>query len=183
MTSANPAPLGLCGLAFTLWLWSMINAGLFPPGSMSLVLACAFGLGGGAQFIAGLLEYPRANPFGLTAFCGYGSFWFVFALFIESPSMGMSPVFFGWFLLLWGMFSAALFVASLTGTRIMQLVFASLSVTFLLLAAGALSGNDRLHLWGGYSGLLTGAIAFYAAMALVINDAHRRVVLPVGGRA
>ena len=66
---ANPAPLGLSGFALTTWLLSMINAGWFDATSMPLVFAMAFAFGGTAQFCAGLLELPRANTFGFTAFC------------------------------------------------------------------------------------------------------------------
>ena len=79
---ANPAPLGLLGFALTTWLLSMVNAGWFAAGAVSMVLAMAFAFGGVAQFAAGLCELPRNNTFGFVAFCSYGSFWLSFALFV-----------------------------------------------------------------------------------------------------
>ena len=72
---SNPAPLGLAGFALTTWLLSMINAGWFSGESMGLVLACALAYGGTAQAIAGMMELPRGNTFGATAFLSYGAFW------------------------------------------------------------------------------------------------------------
>ena len=79
---ANPAPLGLAGFAMTTWLLSMINAGWYPATGMAVVLAMAAAFGGTAQFAAGLCELPRGNTFGFVAFCGFGSFWWSFALFV-----------------------------------------------------------------------------------------------------
>ncbi|OYV33488.1 MAG: transcriptional regulator, partial [Rhodospirillales bacterium 20-64-7] len=51
--------------------------------------------------------------------------------------------------------------------------------TFFLLAAGALTGNNGLTVFGGYLGLVTAALAFYLAAAEVINEAWGRAVLPI----
>ena len=83
MKLANPAPLGLTGFALTTWMLSMVNAGWFAGTSVPLVLASAFAFGGTAQFAAGLMEMPRGNTFGFVAFCGYGAFWWTFALFVQ----------------------------------------------------------------------------------------------------
>ncbi len=37
-----------------------------------------------------------------------------------------------------------------------------------------------LHTAGGYVGLLTALLAFYLSAAEIINDGHKRVVLPTG---
>ena len=69
MKFANPAPLGLYGFATTTWLLSMLNAGWFPiVKDLPLMMATAFAFGGVAQFVAGVLEYPRGNTFGFVAF-------------------------------------------------------------------------------------------------------------------
>ena len=81
---SNPAPLGLAGFALTTWLLSMINAGWFGGESMGMVLACALAYGGTAQAIAGVMELPRGNSFGATAFLSYGAFWWSFALGVSS---------------------------------------------------------------------------------------------------
>src|ERR1700737_4882079 len=78
----NPAALGLAGFALTTWLLSMINAGWFTGESMGMVVAVALAFGGTAQALAGLMEVPRGNTFGATAFLSYGAFWGSLALFV-----------------------------------------------------------------------------------------------------
>jgi hypothetical protein len=58
-------------------------------------------------------------------------------------------------------------------------VFALLTVTFILLGAGNSGGNENVVHWGGYVGIATAAAAWYASFAAVINHTFRRTVLPV----
>mgnify|MGYP001032827258 CR=1 FL=1 len=177
---SNPAPLGLAGFALTTWLLSMINAGWFAADAMGMVLACAFAFGGTAQGIAGIAELSRSNTFGATAFLGYGAFWWSFALFVLFLPEGVPAAFVGWYLCLWGVFTLYMWVATFAAARALRLVFLVLWITFFLLAAGEWSASTALKTAGGYAGLLTAALAFYLSAAEVINEAHRRTVLPVG---
>ena len=180
MKLANPAPLGLTGFALTTWMLSMVNAGWFTGDSVPLVLASAFAFGGTAQFAAGLLEMPRGNTFGFVAFCAYGAFWWTFALFIQFFSAKVPPVFVGWWLVMWGVFTVYMWIASLALNRGVQFVFLALWITFLLLGVGEWTGMAALHRAGGYVGLVTAFLAFYVAAAEVINETHGREVLPLG---
>ncbi|WP_079419863.1 acetate uptake transporter [Thiomonas intermedia] len=175
----NPAPLGLSGFALTTWLLSMVNAGWFPGADVPMVLAAAFAFGGTAQFVAGVMEAVVGNGFGFVAFCGYGAFWWSFALFVDFFAKGVGGPFVGWYLLLWGVFTTYLWIATWKKGRALMLVFTALVPTFFLLAAGAITGNGGLSIFGGYLGLITAALAFYLAAAEIINEAWGRVVLPV----
>lgn len=180
---ANPAPLGLAGFALTTWMLSMINAGWFSADSMGLVLALAFAYGGTAQIIAGIMELPRGNTFGTTAFISYGSFWWSFALFVVFFKDKVPGAFVGWYLLMWGVFTLYMWVASWRGPKVLQAVFLVLWITFFLLAAGDFAASPVLHMMGGYAGLLTAVLAFYLSAAEMINENHGRTVLPIGAPA
>ncbi|OIQ82214.1 succinate-acetate/proton symporter SatP [mine drainage metagenome] len=173
----NPAPLGLSGFALTTWLLSMHNAGMATDAMVPAVLACAFAFGGTAQFIAGLFEAGAGNSFGFIAFCGYGAFWWSFGLLVEFFPKGLAYA--GWYLLLWGVFTTFMWIATWKKGKALMLVFTALTPTFFLLAFGALLGIGALGQLGGYLGLLTAALAFYLAAAEVINEAWGRTVLPV----
>jgi hypothetical protein len=177
---SNPAPLGLAGFALTTWLLSMINAGWFSADGMNLVLAVALAYGGTAQIIAGVMELPRGNTFGATAFVSYGAFWWSFALFVLFLHDKVPAAFVGWYLFLWGVFTFYMWVASLRSARALQLIFLALWITFFLLAAGEWTGMGILHVAGGYVGLITAILAFYLSAAEVINESHQRMVLPIG---
>ena len=180
MKFVNPAPLGLSGFALTTWLLSMINAGWYPAAAMPMVLGMAFAFGGTAQFLAGLCELPRGNSFGFTAFCGFGSFWWSFALFVMFPHTGVPASFVGWYLALWGVFTFFLWFGTFRANRAVWLIFLLLWVTFFLLAAGEWSEMPLLHRLGGYFGMATAIAALYLAAAEIINEAHDRAVLPIG---
>lgn len=179
---ANPAPLGLIGFASTTWLLSMHNAGWFGGDVIGLVLAMAFAFGGTAQFVAGILEYPKGNTFGTVAFISYGAFWWSFALFVQFLAGKVPAAFVGWYLFVWGVFTFYMWIASLRTNRALQLIFLALWITFLLLAIGEWSGATGFTHVGGYTGLVTALLAAYLSAAEVINDTWGRTVIPVGLR-
>ena len=50
------------------------------------------------------------------------------------------------------------------------------------MGGGAMLGNSMLHVWGGWVGLLCGALAMYGSFALVTNATYGREVVPIGSR-
>jgi succinate-acetate transporter protein len=182
MKLANPAPLGLFGFALTTWLLSMVNAGLLPATTVPLVLAMAFAYGGTAQFAAGLMEFAKGNSFGFAAFCSYGAFWWSFALFVEFFGAHVTGPAVGWYLLVWGAFTFAMWIGTFALNRALFLVFLALWVTFALLGLSDVLGIATLGTLGGYGGLITALLAFYLGAAEIINEAHGRDVLPIGTR-
>jgi succinate-acetate transporter protein len=180
MKYANPAPLGLAGFALTTWMLSMVNAGWYDPGAVPLVLASAFAFGGTAQFVAGVLEFPRGNTFGLVAFCAYGAFWWSFALFAEFFAGKVPPGFVGWWLVMWGVFTFYMWLGTFRANRAVQLIFLALCITFVVLGVGDWTGSGALHKLGGYLGLVTAVLAFYLSAAEIINETRGKTVLPIG---
>jgi len=173
---ANPAALGLMGFGMTTILLNIHNAGFFPLDDA--ILAMGIFYGGLAQIIAGILEFRKNNTFGLTAFTSYGMFWLTLVwivLYGESD-----PVFFGWYLFLWGIFTGYMYVATLKKNKALQTVFLTLTILFVLLAVGHWFDNSTIIKIAGYEGMLCGASAFYLAAAEVINETYERTVLPIG---
>ena len=158
----------------------MINAGWFDATSMPLVFAMAFAFGGTAQFCAGLLELPRANTFGFTAFCAYGAFWWSFALYVAVFGGKAQAAFVGWYLFIWGVFTFMMWIGTFRANRGAQLIFLALWITFMLLALADWTGNPMFRMAGGYGGLVTPLFAIYVAAAEVINETRGVVVLPLG---
>ncbi|QUJ66315.1 acetate uptake transporter [Photobacterium sp. GJ3] len=180
---ANPAPLGLMGFGMTTILLNIHNAGFFPLDSM--ILAMGIFYGGLAQVLVGLMCFKRGDTFGTTSFTSYGLFWLTLVGLIVMPEMGLpaSPAkFMAWYLLLWGVFTAFLFIGSLNYPRAKQFVFASLTVLFFLLAARDFTGSELIGTIAGFEGIICGASAIYFAMAQVLNHEFGRTVLPIGER-
>src|SRR5580658_7891938 len=177
---ANPAPLGLFAFASTTWLLSLVNAGFFSQQSLALVFGMALAFGGGAQVLAGLLSYIRGNTFATVAFVSYGSFWLSFVAYVHEFGGTAPPAFVGWYLFLWGILTFYMWIASFRHNTALQLVFLTLWITFLLLAISEWSESTRLHMLGGYTGLVCAFLAAYLSAAEVINTDYGRVVLPIG---
>ncbi|MDR3021636.1 MAG: acetate uptake transporter, partial [Clostridiales bacterium] len=131
----NVAPLGLFGAGMTTVLLSLQNVGLFELNIM--IVAMGIALGGVAQFCAGLLEFKQSNTFGGVAFTLYGLFWISLMLIFITPfdSIQKSPNnSMGFYLLIWGLFTAVFFVGTFKHNRISQIAFGTLMLLFFLLA-------------------------------------------------
>jgi succinate-acetate transporter protein len=189
---ADPAPLGLASFATTTFILSMINAGLVGGGTATaagIVAPMAFAVGGIAQFTAGLWEFRNGNTFGATAFCSFGMFWlsFYLLLHVTASALPKTEIFsaIGLYLWAWGIFTAYMTLASLRTTGAVFAVFLLLTITFILLGignsalAGTLSLTNNTIKIGGWVGLATAVVAWYASAAGVINDTWGRALLPV----
>jgi succinate-acetate transporter protein len=58
-------------------------------------------------------------------------------------------------------------------------VFVVLTLTFFALALGAFSGAAAMTQLGGWLGILTALLAWYASFAVVANSTFKRTLLPV----
>jgi len=184
---ANPAPLGLVGFGLTTVLLSLINAGVLPKTGENVVIPLAIAYGGTIQIIAGLLEFRLGNTFGTTAFLSYGAFWWWFALLLLLGGNHLLPLegtgtTIGAALILWGVLTMYLWVATFKLTRALWWIFLTLWIAFYLLGFGALLGAGGLSLAGGWVGLVCGALAMYTSFAIVTNTTFGREVLPVGAK-
>ncbi len=187
---ANPAPLGLLGFGMTTVLLNLHNAGLFPLDTMILAMGIAYG--GLAQVIVGIMEFRKGNTFGTVAFTSYGLFWWSLVLLLVLPNnsiftgvsapteTAMAAYFF-----MWGLFTFTMFFGALKTNRALQFVFMSLAMLFFLLTIRELTGNPTLfgtftfNNLTGIEGVICGLSAVYLAFAEVLNEAHKKTVLPI----
>ncbi len=179
---ADPGPLGLAGFAMTTFVLSMFNSNLVDAKGLPVVLGLALAYGGIVQLIAGIWEFRTGNTFGAVAFCSYGAFWISFwalNVFYAKDIEGNAGHAIGVYLWAWAIFTAYMTVAALRVSGAVLLVFALLTVTFILLAIGAVGDHATVTHWGGYLGLATAAAAWYASFAAVTNSTFGRTVLPV----
>jgi len=177
---ANPAPLGLMGFGMTTILLNLVNMGLF--GISSIVVAMGIFYGGAAQIIAGIMEFRKGNTFGTLAFTSYGLFWltlvFIIISAVERPAVSPNDAAWAAYLFIWGLFTLMMFFGTLRANRALQTIFLSLAILFFLLTASHFI--PQLQTIAGIEGVFCGFSAFYLAIAEVLNEAHSRVVLPIG---
>ena len=182
----DPGPLGLAGFAATTFFLSTVNAGLLPKTMEAGVFGLAFFYGGLAQLLAGMWEFVKGNTFGALAFASYGAFWMSFwYLATHLPTGSAKDVghAVGVYLLIWTIFTAYMLAASLRTSGAITAVFLALTLTFLFLTVGAYAANDGMTKVGGWLGLLTAVLAWYASFAGVFNSTAKRAVVPTLPRA
>ncbi|HEV7621827.1 MAG TPA: acetate uptake transporter [Flavisolibacter sp.] len=185
-TTGNPAPLGLLGFGMTTTLLNLHNAGFYELNSM--IIGMGIFMGGIAQLIAGVQEWKKNNTFGATAFTAYGAFWLSLVALWLLPKTNSGAAFkssetaVAWYLLLWGIFTLFMFIATLKASRLLQVIFLTLTVLFFLLAISDFTGNASLRIIAGYEGILCGLSALYGCGALMLNEVYGRSILPIGSR-
>jgi succinate-acetate transporter protein len=194
---ADPAPLGLAAFALTTFLLSAKNAGWMTHATGSAWLGFAFAYGGLGQLLAGMWEYRRGNVFGATAFGTYGTFWIGLALWVElvanpavaaiakAPTTAAATVAslnhdLGWITLAFAIVTLYLLVLTTQVNLAIFLVFLLLEVTFIVLAIGNFDSSTGIVKLGGYLGLVTALVAWYASAAGVAAGMGGRILFPVG---
>jgi uncharacterized protein len=180
---ADPAPLGLGAFALTTFLLSLVNAGLIARGTEPIVFGVALAYGGVAQVLAGMWEFRKGNVFGATAFTSYGAFWISFWAFVsfyaqDVPNATDRATGVGWYLMAWGIFTTIMWLASFRTTAVLVLLFGLLAATFYLLGLGDLLAREAITKTGGFLGLITAAVAWYACLAGVMASTFGRQIVP-----
>src|SRR5437764_1862061 len=195
---ADPAPLGLAAFALTTFMLSGHNANFIPD---IFWVGLALFYGGTVQLLAGMWEFRNRNVFGATAFSTYGGFWLglgITVVLLETTKIagaltGKNDVANGlaWFLLSFAIFNFYMLLWSSRINLAVFGVFLTLQITEVLLAIGfwvaahrgvAPTGAEVGFIRaGGWAGIVTAAVAWYASAALVLAAMNNgRAILPVG---
>ena len=197
---ADPAPLGLAAFALTTFLLSASNAGWMSHATGAAFLGYAFAYGGLCQLLAGMWAFRNRNVFGATAFSSYGAFWIGLALWVKLVKLpalaAATPATLaatgaalnhdaGWILLAFFIFNTYMLVMATQLNWAVFGVFLTLGITEIVLAIGQFNAGSAVLPTGtikvgGYIGLVTALVAWYASMAGVANGMGGRLKLPVG---
>jgi succinate-acetate transporter protein len=187
---ANPGALGLFSFASTTLMLSLYNAQARGITTPNVVVGMAIFGGGLAQLLAGMWEFPRGNMFGGTAFTSYGAFWMSYAT-ILIPGSGIVSAYtgaedqlgsaIGIFLVTWTLVTFFFFIVALRKNIGFIALFGFLTLTFALLAAGALSPSVNATKAGGITGVITACVAYYIGLSELLAAEDMAVVrLPLG---
>src|SRR5438132_184950 len=173
---ADPAPLGLAAFALTTFMLSGHNANFIPDLAW---VGLALFYGGTIQLLAGMWEFRNRNVFGATAFSTYGGFWLSLGIFVvlaETTKLGTLLKgqdvnnSLAWFLVAFAIFNTYMLLWSSRVSFAVFGVFAALEVTEILLAIGffklAHGGSPYMLHAGGWAGIVTAGVAWYASAAL-----------------
>ncbi|MGW4788166.1 GPR1/FUN34/YaaH family transporter [Streptomyces sp. NPDC004230] len=149
--------LGITLLAFGLGTTKVID-GVTTADAVSL----AHYVGGVALFLVGLLAFRDRDTATGTAFAALGALWFTWAVGAGSQVSDNAARL---FLLLFAL--VALSLALGAGGVLDQATYGLLCVSMLLLAVAGFAGSDSLGKVGGWFAVAAGAVAWYAATAVL----------------
>ena len=175
----NPAVVGLAGFGLTTLILQLHGLGFVGLGPV-IWLGLIFG--GGAQLLAGLQEMKTGNNFGYCAFTSFGAFWISFCLMTIAGEYGLfkaSTTDVGWFLFVWTLFTAILWVGSWRIHGAMAVTFTFLLAGFILLDLGHF-GFPALNKVAAYVLIACALSAWYMMARIILNELYGRDLLPAG---
>jgi succinate-acetate transporter protein len=189
---ADPAPLGLAAFALTTFMLSGHDATFIPD---VLWVGLARFYGGTIQLLARMWEFRNRNVFGATALSSYGGFWLGLATFVTLlgttsivSTIKLTPADINnglaWFLLAFAIFNTYMLLWSLRVNVAVFGVFLTPEITEILLVIGFFRIAHGQSPWmlhaGGWAGIVTAGVAWYASAAGVVNGMSPTPILPVG---
>ena len=180
---SNPGPLGLLGFGCTTILLNLHNVGLT---ELSVViLAMGVAVGGLAQLVAGIFEFAHGNTFTGTAFVSYSMFWWSLVIIWINPFSaagiaGADGLSMGFYLLLWGLYTLAMFIGTLKHNRATQAIFGTLVILFFLLAIENFTGSHTVATIARVVCIICGLCAIYTSFGTIMNTEHGKTIFPLG---
>lgn len=188
--TADPLPLGLVGFAAATFTVSTVLAGWFGAQGLVAAIPVLIVFGGIAQFLAGMWAYARGNLLATVAFGSFGSFNVAFGMLLWMNAVGFLGLSLlkgstnislvaGVFVLMFALISGFLAYAALAENTLIAAVLGFLALAYLADGVALwIGGHNFIGAIGGYAGLVSSILAFYAAAAIVVNAVRGREALP-----
>ncbi|KAF5359821.1 hypothetical protein D9756_003651 [Leucocoprinus leucothites] len=186
---ANPGPTGMWAFAITVFLWSFYTVGTRSVNNDTAIIGMGLFVGGLAQFMAGMWEFPRGNVYGSAFFTLYGAFWISYAtsllvLGVSAFNTGSSEQSdaIGLYLMVWFIITFCFFI----GVVRRNLAFAGLTffwgLSYLMLSISnwTSSHGQSLRNAGGAFGFVTAIIALYIGLSQLHASENNLVRMPLG---
>ncbi|KAG5366652.1 Glyoxylate pathway regulator [Yarrowia sp. B02] len=168
----NAAPVGLFAFSITMIILGFCTCGVRGIGAPNVMVGCAIFGGGLCELIAGIWEIVAENTFAACVFLCFSCFWFSWSL-LNLP-LGIEKYYateeefaqaVGVFLMSWFIFCVLMTLCTLKATVAFFVMFVSLDLAVIFLAAGNFTGNPRLLVAGGAFCISTGLLGCWNGMA------------------
>jgi succinate-acetate transporter protein len=176
---ASPLALGFLALGGATLVLSGFQLGWFAPRESMYVALALMAFGAPLQLLSSIFGFLARDPVAATGMGILAASWFTVGLVKLNAAPAATSAVLGVFLVFAG---AALLVPAIGaafGKLVPAVVLATAAVRFLLTGLYQLSANPGLQYAAGIVGLVLIGVAFYAALALAIEDVRRKTVLPV----
>ena len=180
---AEPAALGLLGLAVAALVLGSADLGWTSGISKSLMIPWVLFFGATAQLIASLMDFKRNNIFGATVSGTYSMTMYaiVITLFITvftDVQFDISHYAYGLFGIL--VFSFIATVASLMTNKVLFSILIAVDLAVIALIFHYMNGASAQP--AGVFLIITSVLSFYAAAAVLLNTMAGKTILPLGSQ-
>jgi succinate-acetate transporter protein len=182
----DPAPLALAAFALPLFIWSAFNADYFGLDKENFVIPLAVFFGGPLAIGAAMWAYHRRDAYLATVAGVFGAYWITYGMLlwlthqgvIDGPSAGGDLR--GLLFAAWAVTFGLLWLASIREHWALGLVTLGAGLMFVLLSIGYYSDSHNALRAGGWIGFITAGVAWYGALAQLLNAEYDHAVLPTG---
>jgi succinate-acetate transporter protein len=176
---ASPLVLGFLALGGSTLVLSGSQLGWFSPQESSYVALAMMAFGAPLQFLSSIFGFLARDPAAAAAMGVLAASWLTIGLVkLDSAPTATSTVL-GVFLVFAGAALLIPAVGAAFGKLVPALVMLTAAARFLLTGLYQLSANPSLQYAAGIVGLILLGVAFYAALALEIEDVRHKTMLPV----
>ncbi len=181
VTIAEPAAFGLFGLAVAAFVLGAADLGL-TSGSKSLMIPWVLMFGATAQLVASVMDFKRKNIFGATVFGIYAMTMYSIALtllitiFGGEESVVIAHYTHGLIAIL--IFSLIATVASLMTNKALFAILIAVDLAVISLIPHYLNGISPQP--AGVFLMITSALSFYGAGAVLINTIAGKTIITLG---
>jgi succinate-acetate transporter protein len=179
---ANPLPLGFLALCGATFVVAGLNLGWVPPDQGRQVGLVLNAFVAPLQLVASVLGFLGRDVVAGTGMGVLTGTWLSTGLVLLTSAPGATSDALG-LLLLVAATAMAVTASGAVGAKVVPaLVLLTTSARFATTGLYELTASDGWKVAAGWVGVVLAFLAGYAALALVIEDAHHRTVLPLGRR-
>lgn len=178
----NPLPLGFLALAAGTTLLSALQLGWFEPAEGQQVALILMAFVFPLQLVSSVFGFLARDVVAGTGMGVLSGTWASIALIRWTGDPGTSSDPLGTLLLVAAVAMLVPAAAAATGKLVPALVLGTTAVRFALTGVSEITAGSLSEDLAGIVGLVLCVLAVYAALAMTLEDARRRTVLPLGRR-
>ena len=182
---ADPAALAMAAFAVPLFVWSGFNADYFELSGESFIIPLAVFFGGPVAIAAAMWAYHHHDAYLATVSGVFGAFWLTYGMLlwlIQEGVVGGSAAangdLRGFYFIGWTVTFGILWLASMRQHWSLGLVSLGAGVMFFALSVAYYRDSTNWLTFGGWIGFITAALAWYSALAEMLNTEFEQPVLP-----
>lgn len=179
----NPLPLGFLALSAGTILVSGLQLGWLAPAQSADVALILIAFVAPLQLVTSVFGYLGRDAVVGTGMGLLSGTWLSIGLVLHTaPHPGATSDALGLFLLVAGVAMLVPASAATAGKLVPFAVLATTAARFLATGIYEIHPGPASKDVAGVIGLILGGLAIYAALALALEDAHKRTILPLGRR-